>query len=187
MTGHRFHAGDMNRLNDEHRRQVQPAEGIVDRMDPTPTEVAADLGCGNGYVSVPLARRVAKVLGLDAQQEMLDALMANVPADLRGKVVPVLGELPQLPLDDRSVDRAVMVNVAHEVADMPALVSELRRCLRGGGRLSIVDFPKNETSFGPPLHERVSEEEMVAAFPGFRKIRGWSFPEFYQLELMVDR
>ncbi len=186
MTGHRFHAGDMKRLNDEHRRQVQPAEGIVERMDPAPTEVAADLGCGNGYVTVPLARRVTKVLGLDAQQEMLDALMANVPADLKTKVVPVLGELPPLPFNDRSIDRAVMVNVAHEVADKPLLASELRRCLRKGGRLSIVDFPKNETSFGPPLHERMSEEEMLAAFPGFKKIRSWSFPEFYQLELMME-
>lgn len=186
MTGHRFPAGDMKRLNDEHRRQVQPAEGIVERMDPAPTEVAADLGCGNGYVSVPLARRVTKVLGLDAQQEMLDALMANVPADLKQKVFPVLGELPNLPFDDRSIDRAIMVNVAHEVAGKPTLVSELRRCLRKGGRLSIVDFPKKETSFGPPVHERMSEEEMVAAFPGFKNIKGWSFLEFYQLELLVE-
>lgn len=183
MTGHRFPAGEQRRLNDEHRRQVQPAEGIVERMAPSPTEVVADLGCGTGYVTIPLARRVSKVLGLDAQQEMLDALMANVPEELRENVVPVLGELPRLPFEDRSIDRAVLVNVAHEVEDKPLLAMELRRCFREGGRLSIVDFPKRETSFGPPLHERMSEEEMLAAFPGFRKIKGWSFPEFYQLEL----
>jgi ubiquinone/menaquinone biosynthesis C-methylase UbiE len=170
-------------LNDENRRRVQPAEGIVERMAPAPTEIAADLGCGTGYVTIPLARRVSKVLGLDAQQEMLDALMDNVPADLRDKVVPVLGEMPRLPFVDRSIDRAVLVNVAHEVEDKPLLVKELKRCLREGGRVSIVDFPKEETSFGPPLHERMSEEEMLAAFPGFKKLRSWSFPEFYQLEL----
>ena len=183
MTGHRFPAGEKKRLNDDTRRRIQPAEGIIERMAPSPNEVVADLGCGNGYISIPLARRVDSVLALDAQQEMLDALMANVPPDLRGKVVPVLGDLPRLPFEDRSIDRAVLVNVAHEVEGKDLLASELKRCLRPDGRLSIVDFPKKETSFGPPLHERMSEEEMLAAFPGFKKVRSWSFPEFYQLEL----
>jgi ubiquinone/menaquinone biosynthesis C-methylase UbiE len=128
---------------------------------------------------------VQKVFGLDAQQEMLDSLMANLPADLQEKVVPVLGEMPRLPFEGRSLDRAVLVNVAHEVEDKPLLVQELQRCLREGGGLSILDFPKKETSFGPPVHERMSEEEMLAAFPGFRKLRSWSFPEFYQLELAL--
>jgi ubiquinone/menaquinone biosynthesis C-methylase UbiE len=183
MTGHRFPAGEKRRLNDENRRMVQPAEDIVERMDPRPDEIAADLGCGTGYVTVPLARRVRKVFGLDAQQEMLDALMANVPVGVEEKIVPVLGELPRLPFVDGTLDRAVMVNVAHEVGDKVLLTSELIRCLREGGRLSIVDFPKKETSFGPPVHERMSVEEMLAAFPGFTKLKGWSFPEFYQLEL----
>jgi ubiquinone/menaquinone biosynthesis C-methylase UbiE len=186
MTGHRFPAEQEKRLNDENRRRVQPAEGIVERMAPRPDEVAADLGCGNGYVTIPLARRVRKVLALDAQQAMLDALQANTPHELAGKVVPVQGEMPKLPFDDGSLDRAVMVNVAHEVPDRPVLASELSRCLRKGGRLTIVDFPKKETSFGPPVHERLTEEEMVSSFPGFRQLKGWSFPEFYQLELVLD-
>ncbi len=173
----------MKRLKDEARRQAQPAEGIVERMSPAPTEVAADLGCGPGYVTVPLARRVAKVYGLDAQQEMLDALMAELPPELKGKVEPVLAELPELPFGDASLDRAILVNVAHEVGDRARLAAELKRCLKKGGRLTIVDFPKRETSFGPPLYERLSEEEMLAAFPGFTKVREWRFPEFYQLEL----
>lgn len=183
MTGHRFPAGERKRLNGEERRKIQPAEEMVARMAPAPGEVVADLGCGPGYVSIPLAARVAKVFGVDAQQAMLDALMENLPPELNGKVVPVLGEFPRIPLEDRSIDRAVAVNVIHEIEDVGAFESELRRCLREGGRLSIVDFPKRETSFGPPLSERLSEEEMVASFPYFRKVKAWGYPEFYQLEL----
>lgn len=183
MTGHRFPAEERKRLNDEERRKKQPAEEIVDRMSPSPGEVAADLGCGPGYITIPLARRVAKVYGVDVQQAMLDALMDSVPSELRGRVVPALGELPRVPLEDGSIDRAVAVNVVHEIEDLPAFESELRRCLRPGGRLSIVDFPKRETSFGPPVAERLSEEEMLSAFPYFRKVKAWSYPEFYQLEL----
>jgi ubiquinone/menaquinone biosynthesis C-methylase UbiE len=185
MTGHRFPAEERKRLNGEERRRIQPAEEIVDRMAPSADEVTADLGCGPGYVAIPLARRVAKVFGVDAQQAMLDALMENVPRELKGKVVPVLGELPDLPLEDRSIDRAVAVNVVHEIGDLDTFESELRRCLRPGGRLSIVDFPKRETSFGPPVSERLSEDEMLSRFPYFRKVKAWGFPEFYQLELSL--
>lgn len=183
MTGHRFPAGERKRLNGEERRRIQPAEEIVARMAPAPGEVVADLGCGPGYVAIPLAGRVTKVFGVDAQQAMLDALVENLPPELSAKVVPVLGELPRIPLEDHSLDRAVAVNVIHEIEDVATFEAEVRRCLRDGGRLSIVDFPKRETSFGPPLSERLSEEEMVARFPYFRKVKAWSYPEFYQLEL----
>jgi ubiquinone/menaquinone biosynthesis C-methylase UbiE len=183
MTGHRFSEGDKKSLCDEERQRKQPARAIVDRMNPSPDEVVADLGCGPGYVTIPMAERVRAVYGVDVQQGMLDALMANLPEGLRGKVTLVLGELPWIPLSDRSIDRAVLVNVVHEVDDLARLDNELRRSLREGGRLSVVDFPKRETSFGPPVHERMDEDEVVASLPSFRKLRGWSLPEFYQLEL----
>jgi ubiquinone/menaquinone biosynthesis C-methylase UbiE len=97
----------------------------------------------------------------------------------------VLGELPRIPLEDRSIDRAVAVNVIHEIEDLALFESEVRRCLRKGGRLTIVDFPKRETSFGPPLSERLSEEDVLSALPYFHKVKAWSFPEFYQLELSL--
>ena len=183
MTGHRFCEGDKKRLCDEERQRKQPAKAIVDRMNPSPDEAVADLGCGPGYVTVPLAERVRVVYGVDVQQGMLDALWANLPEGLRAKVTLVLGELPHIPLPDRSIDRAVLVNVIHEVEDLARLDRELRRCLREGGRLSVVDFPKRETSFGPPMHERLDEDEVMRLLPSFRLLQGWSLPEFYQLEM----
>jgi len=157
----------------------------VRRMSPRPSEVVADLGCGTGYITIPLAPLVTKVYAIDAQQAMLDRLAEHVPDGYGGKIVTVLAELPPLPLTDSSIDRAILVNVVHEVDDLPLLHSELQRCLRAGGRLSIVDFPRRETSFGPPLEERLSEEQVIEAFPSFHKDRGWSFSEFYQLELIL--
>lgn len=183
MTGHRFSEGDKKSLCDEERQRKQPARAIVDRMNPSPDEVVADLGCGPGYVTLPLVERVRLIYGVDVQQGMLDALWVNLPEGLRAKVILVLGELPQIPLPDRSIDRAVLVNVIHEVEDLARLDDELRRCLREGGRLSAVDFPKRETSFGPPMHERLDKDEVISLLPSFRLLRGWSLPEFYQLEM----
>lgn len=185
MKGHRFPADARKRLNNDERKRMQPAEDIMVRMAPLPGEVAADLGCGTGYVTIPMAARVTKVYAIDAQQAMLDALTEDLPPELKDKVVPLQGELPRIPLEDGSIDRVVAVNVVHEVGDLAALESELRRCLRPGGRFTIVDFPKRETSFGPPVSERLSEDEVLSSFPFFHKLKAWSYPEFYQLELSL--
>ncbi len=185
MTGHRFPADHSKRLSDDSRRKVQPAEDMIRRMSPRPSEVVADLGCGTGYITIPLAPLVTKVYAIDAQQTMLDRLVEHVPEGYGGRVEAVLAELPPLPLADSSIDRAVMVNVIHEIDDLPLLHSELQRCLREGGRLSIVDFPRRETSFGPPLEERLSEEQVMELFTSFQRVKGWSFSEFYQLELVL--
>lgn len=183
MTGHRFPAGAREGLNGENRRRVQPPEGIIERMAPSDHEVVADLGAGTGYVAIPLAYRVRKVFAVDVQEEMLADLRANTPADLKDKIVTVPGELPRLQFDNGSLDRTLLVNVVHEVKDKAILVAELRRALRPGGRLTIVDFPRKETSFGPPVHERIDEDDMLAIFSSFEAVRKWTFPEFYQLEL----
>jgi len=185
MKGHRFPADARKRLSNEERRRMQPAEDIIARMVLMPEEVVADLGCGTGYVTIPMAARVTKVYAIDAQKAMLEALAEDLPHELKDKVVPIQSELPRIPLEDRSIDRAVAVNVVHEVGGLAALESELRRCLRPGGRFTIVDFPKRETSLGPPVSERLSEEEVISNFPFFRKLKEWNYPEFYQLELSL--
>ena len=47
-------------------------------MEVKPHFVAADLGCGSGYFTVPLSRRVKKVYGIDVQKEMLNFLEDKV-------------------------------------------------------------------------------------------------------------
>jgi ubiquinone/menaquinone biosynthesis C-methylase UbiE len=177
-----FPAAKRSELASEHRRVVQPAEAIIERMSPSSGEVVADLGAGTGYITLPLAPMVSEVYALDAQAEMLKTLEKNL-GSTGSKVHLVEGKLPVLPFDDGLFDRMIMVNIVHEVEDKKLLAAEVHRCLRPGGRVSVVDFQKMETSFGPPVGERLSMEEMLALFSSYALIHQWSFPEFYQLEL----
>lgn len=180
---HRFPGEEKARLRDEHRRKAQPAEDIISRMSLREDEVVVDLGCGTGYLTVPMAARAAKVIGVDAQAEMLQALRDMLPEG-SDNVELIQAELPPVPLEDRSVDRAVIVNVFHEVGDKPLMAREVLRVLRPGGRLSLVEFPRRETSFGPPLEERMEADEVIAFFKGLRIEGRWDLMEYYQLELV---
>jgi len=69
--GHRFDPRNKKKLVDEERQRVQPAEGIVQRANPSRDEVCADVGCGIGYVAIPLSRIVRQVIAIDSRKEML--------------------------------------------------------------------------------------------------------------------
>jgi ubiquinone/menaquinone biosynthesis C-methylase UbiE len=183
---HQFEAGNKEMLKGLHRQEVQPAEGIVERASPGPEDVCADLGAGTGYVSIPLSHLVRAVVALDSQREMLDSLKESVQPGQSDNIWPVIGRLPELPLADGSMDRIFVVNVLHEFEDRARLVDEIKRALKEGGRVSLVDFQKRQTSFGPPVGERIDIDEIESIFSGFTSLESWSFDEFYQFELMKD-
>jgi ubiquinone/menaquinone biosynthesis C-methylase UbiE len=183
---HQFEACNKHMLKHQQRRDVQPAEGIVERSSPGPEEICADLGAGIGYVSIPLAGHVKAVIALDAQKEMLDSLRESLEPGQGTNIWPVIGMLPELPFADGSIDRIFIINVLHEFEDRQRLVNEVRRSLKENGRVSLVEFHNKETSFGPPLSERIAIEEIEEIFSGFTSVESWSFDEFYQFELMRD-
>ena len=186
LMAHQFEAGNKEMLKGLHRREVQPAEGIVERAAPHRGEVCADLGAGTGYITIPLSREARAVVALDSQREMLDALDASLEPGHEGNIWPVIGELPELPFADGSMDRIFVVNVLHEFEDRDRLVQEIRRVLKEGGRVSLVDFQKRQTSFGPPVGERIDIDDVEAIFSGFTSLESWSFEEFYQFEMARD-
>jgi ArsR family transcriptional regulator len=100
--------------------------------------VAGDLGCGTGTLTAAIAPFVARVVGVDASAEMLDAARRRTAAlenvDLRQ------GELESLPLDTSCLDAALMMLVLHYMPEPPRAIAEAGRVVRAGGRLLVVDM-----------------------------------------------
>lgn len=184
MRPHRFDVQNKDMLKDAERRQRQPAEDILQRAAPTLDEVCADLGCGTGYISIPFALRCRALIAVDSQREMLETLLSSASELTRMKIFPVQSELPDLPLSGACLDRVLLVNTFHEVEDREKLASEVERTLRGGGKLSLVDFQKKLTGFGPPVEERIKESDIPEFFPSMKVEKKWSFDFFYQFEFV---
>ena len=124
--------------------------------------VVADIGCGPGHFTVPLAKHVyaGKVFAIDSQKKMLDATRAELErihltnvdlASLRGR---------KLPLEDESLDGAFVAFTVYKVSDRKELFHEIWRSLRRGGWLALLEWSKLETDDGPPVEDRVDEWEM---------------------------
>jgi ubiquinone/menaquinone biosynthesis C-methylase UbiE/DNA-binding transcriptional ArsR family regulator len=100
--------------------------------------VVGDLGCGTGHIAEVLSGSVGRVIAIDESGPMLAAarerLAAAVNVELRE------GHIESLPLEDASLDVAVMFLVAHFIVDPARAMQEVRRVLKPGGRLLIVDL-----------------------------------------------
>jgi len=103
----------------------------------------ADLGAGSGYFTTRLARAVGpqgRVYAVDIQQGMLDLLQAALARERLTNVVPVLGAIddPRLPAD--SLDLVLMVDVYHEFSAPQTMRQHIRRALKPGGRLVLLEY-----------------------------------------------
>lgn len=97
-----------------------------------------DLGCGPGFDLVAIADAVGAggtVTGVDVAPAMLAMAARRVGDRENVRLVPATAGA--LPLDDASVDRAVSVQVLEYVPDVPAVLEDLRRVVRPGGRVVL--------------------------------------------------
>lgn len=113
--------------------QVYPRLTYFDRVAPNWTGLEVlDLGCGGGFMAEPLARRGARVTGVDPSVASLEA--ARKHAQAQGLDIDYregIGEA--IPLEDRSIDRVVCMDVLEHVQDLKKVLAEVRRVLRPHG------------------------------------------------------
>ena len=101
-----------------------------------------DLGCGTGGVSAALAPHVAKVIAVDASGEMLAAARRRLKDNKNVQVRHA--QLEALPLEDATLDAAVMLLVLHHLTEPAEALAEAARVLKAGGRLVIVDMQPHD-------------------------------------------
>src|SRR5205085_5290147 len=100
--------------------------------------VVGDLGCGTGHVSELLSPSVARIIAVDESGPMLSA--ARDRLEKLSNVKLRAGTVEDLPIENGELDVAILFLVAHFVADPPALMREVQRVLKPGGKLLLDDF-----------------------------------------------
>jgi demethylmenaquinone methyltransferase / 2-methoxy-6-polyprenyl-1,4-benzoquinol methylase len=100
-----------------------------------PGDRVLDACCGTGDLAVAGARAGGRVVGLDFSERMLERARRKAP-----EVEWVRGDLLELPFEDASFDAATVGFGVRNVADLERGLRELRRVLRPGGRLAILEI-----------------------------------------------
>lgn len=120
-----------------------------------PGQSVLDLGCGAGLDCLLAARRVGpsgRVIGVDLCPEMLDRARLNADLLRQSNLTFLATDIEHTNLPDASVDVVLSNGVFNLCPDKPALLAEVFRVLRPGGRLQMADIL---------LHEDVDADQVA--------------------------
>lgn len=110
-----------------------------------------DLACGTGDLAVGMARALpqSRVTAIDASPRMIEAAVARLhqrDRDLAPRVTARVGDMIALDLPDASIDLVTAGYGVRNVPDAATSIREMRRVLRPGGRLMLLDFYRPESA-----------------------------------------
>lgn len=109
-----------------------------------PTLTVADLGCGEGTLTLEVARWARKVIAVDHSREMLRKAKALAKKRRITNVIWQLSEIEEAPLKDDSAQVVLMAQVLHSVKDPLVALRQARRILAPGGTLLIQELKTHQ-------------------------------------------
>ena len=146
-------------FDDPAREAWQMPARVIDALQLKSGMRVADIGAGTGYFSTRLARVPGvSVFAVDIEPKMIDYLKQRAQKEQLSNVTAVLAGAasPNLP---EPVDVILIVDTYHHLPNRPAYFRELKKSLKPGGRIAIVDFRK-EAPDGPPAHFRFTPQQI---------------------------
>jgi SAM-dependent methyltransferase len=104
----------------------------------------ADLGCGDGYLTIEASRWASRVIAVDRSKPVLER--ARALARRRGvrNITWRQGEIERLPLRDAVVDVAILSQALHHAADPGKALAEAARVVAPGGRVLVLDLREHD-------------------------------------------
>jgi len=170
---HQDSKGYIAMLDDPKRDEYQKPHEVITALKLKEGEVIADIGAGSGYFTFRLAHQVGdtgRVYAVDVSPEMIVHLNRRI-RDLKLKNVVSILAAPDDPLlADASVDRFFICDTWHHIENHDRYLALLKKMLKPGGQVVMVDFKKAETPMGPPMEMRIDRADLVKEMEknGFR-------------------
>lgn len=112
-----------------------------------PAWVVADLGCGEGYLTVEAARWASKVIAIDRSREVLARARALAARRRVSNIRWRQGDIERVPLQDASVDVALLSQALHHAEQPSRALAEAARIVKPGGRVLVLDLRRHEETW----------------------------------------
>lgn len=167
-------------LEDPKRDAYQRPHEVIEALALREGEAVADIGAGSGYFTLRFAHHVGetgRVYGVDIDPQMIRHLNRRVrDAGLRN-VHTILAEPDDPLLPDRSVDRFVVVDTWHHIEDQAKYLGLMKKMLKPGGQVVMIDFQKKELPVGPRVSMKIAREDLIRQLEanGFRLAKEHTF------------
>ena len=171
------------------REREERCSMMLTNLGLKPGMTVCDMGCGNGYHSLPIAKILGDqglVVGVDVQPEMLEYLRERMEKQGVENVIPILGSYHNPRLPPNQIDLVLMVDVYHEFSHPVQMLASIRKSLKPGGKIVLLEYRKEDPKVPiKELHKMSKaqvDKEMVAN--GFKLVSSfdglpWQHMLFY--------
>lgn len=124
--------------------------------------VICDMGCGNGYHTLPLAQMVGekgKILAVDVQPQMIEMLRQNIERQGLKNIEPIQGLYHDPKLPPNTCDLILLVDVYHEFSHPVQMLTSMCAALKPEGQLVLVEFrAEDDTVPIKPEHKMTKDQ-----------------------------
>lgn len=150
-------------FEDKKRDQWQKPEVVLKALALKPTDRVADIGAATGYFPVRLAKQVqrGRVWAVDIEPNLVRYLNERAEKEKIGNLYSILGAMDD-PLIPEKVDVILIVNTYHHIGKRERYFKNLKKYLRTGGRLAIVDFRMGDLPVGPKDPMKLSKATVIS-------------------------
>ena len=149
-------------LDEQERRKWQNPEEVLAEIRLLPGMTFLDIGCGQGFFTIPAAITVdksGKIYALDINRSNIEILQEKVVSAGLTNVILEVGKAEDLILCKACADIVFFSIVLHDFANPGKVISNARAMIKQSGKLIDLDWKKEPMTFGPPLHIRFDEEK----------------------------
>jgi len=141
-------------------------KAVISQLQIKPGARVADLGCGHGYFTIPLAKMVGET-GRVWAVDVLPAALAEVEnralAENLKNIETVRGNLEKeggAPIGNAECDFVILANTLYQSQQKEAILKEALRILRIQGRLVVIDWRADDLTIGPREGWRLGAVEL---------------------------
>jgi len=112
---------------------------LLEFIDPRPSEVVFDAGCGTGGNILLLGSKVREIVGMDFSEGAIERCERRIASNQIGNAKLMRGSVTSIPLSDHSIDKVLCLSLLQYLDDSGArqALTEFKRILREGGILIL--------------------------------------------------
>ena len=151
----------VSRFEDPTRAEWQKRAEVITSLGLLEGKTVADIGTGTGYFAFPIATKAAKVIAIDIDSRFLDYIDHKKRTHKIGANIETRLTTPDSPgLKPGEADKVLIVDTYHHIENRVEYLKKLKKCLREGGVLVIIEFKKEKTPTGPPVGLRLAQKQV---------------------------
>jgi arsenite methyltransferase len=179
-------------LENPQRVEEQKPDEVIAALALKQGETIADIGAGSGFFAfrfAPHVGNVGRIYAVDVNSDMILHMNRHIRDKKLNNVITVLSAPDDPLLMDASINRFFICNTWHHIQNRDQYLGLMRKMLKPGGQIIVIDYKKQELPVGPPPEMKLAREEVIREMEsgGFKLAKEHTFLPYQYFLVFAPR